>query len=63
MIWLFDAQTGAQISNPDCALNQDVAVVLLPSLGAFRTPKGLSIFGPAYAGIDAPYAWPGDGWN
>ncbi len=58
LICLFDIQTGAQISNPDCVQGQRVAVVLLPSPDAFRTPKGLSIFGPSYAGVNTPYAWP-----
>lgn len=59
LICLFDDQTGAQISNPDCVLNQAVTVLLLPAPEVFRTPKGLSIFGPKYAGIDRPYVWPG----
>lgn len=60
LICIFDRQTGAQISNPDCKAGQEVAVVLLPAPAVFRTPEGLEIFGPAYAGIDAPYKWPGD---
>ena len=58
LICLFDRDTGGQISNPDCAVDQNVSVVLLPSPEAFKTAKGLAIFGPNYAGIDQPYNWP-----
>jgi len=58
LICLFDRATGMQIPNPDCAQGQEVSVVLLPSPDVFRTERGLQIFGPAYAGVDAPYAWP-----
>ncbi len=59
LICLFDAETQDQISNPDCRVDQSVKVVLLPAPAVFRTEKGLSIFGPEYAGIDQPYTWPG----
>ncbi len=58
LICLFDRSQGAQISNPDCFEGQDVSVVLLPAPGIFRTRQGLEIFGPRYAGVDTPYAWP-----
>ena len=60
LICLFDRRANAQISNPDCRPGQAVSVALLPSPEIFRTDKGLSIFGPRYAGIEQPYAWPGD---
>ncbi len=59
LICVFDRATGAPVSNPDCRPSQDVSVVLLPAPEPFKTEKGLSIFGPAYAGVDAPYRWPG----
>ncbi len=59
LICIFDTRTQAPIANPDCAVAQSVTIVILPAPEAFRTPKGLKTFGPAYAGITEPYAWPG----
>ncbi len=58
LICLIDRRAGRQISNPDCHVGQAVSVVLLPAPEVFRTEQGLCIFGPGYAGVDAPYAWP-----
>lgn len=59
LICIIDKDAKAQVSNPDVEIDQSVSVVLLPSPAAFRTPKGLEIFGPKYAGIDHDYCWPG----
>ena len=58
LISLFDTDTGAPIANPDCSTDQNVSVVILPSPAPFLTQKGLSIFGPRYAGIDADFQSP-----
>ena len=58
LICLFDVNTGAPIPNPDVTDGQDIAVVILPSPEPFTSPRGLSIFGPAYAGVDAAYQSP-----
>jgi DUF917 family protein len=58
LICLFDTDSGAPIANPDCQSDQNVAVVILPAPEQFLTDKGLSIFGPRYAGIDATFRTP-----
>ncbi len=55
LICLFDIATGKPVSNPDVVKGQAVAVVLLPAPVEFTSAKALSVFGPAYAGIDADY--------
>ncbi|MDB2369167.1 DUF917 domain-containing protein [Octadecabacter sp.] len=58
LICLFDTKTGAPIANPDVKPNQSIQVVILPAPTAFTCEKGLSIFGPSYAGIDATFKSP-----
>jgi DUF917 family protein len=58
LICLFDTQTGTPVANPDVVEGQDIAVVILPAPDAFRSEKGLSIFGPAYAGVKASFVSP-----
>ncbi len=58
LICLFDMDNGALIANPDCHEGQRVGVVILPAPDPFLTEKGLSVFGPEYAGIDAHFHSP-----
>ncbi len=58
LICLFDSDSGAPIANPDCRAAQAISVVILPAPKQFLTDKGLSIFGPNYAGIDAAFRTP-----
>lgn len=58
LICLFDTKTGLPVANPDVVEGQEIAVVILPAPDAFRSEKGLSIFGPAYAGITASFVSP-----
>lgn len=58
LICLFDTATGLPSANPDVVKDQHIAVVILPAPAPFLSPKGLSIFGPGYAGIDAEYQSP-----
>ncbi len=58
LICLFDAQTGAPVANPDVTTDQQIAVVILPAPAPFTSPKGLSIFGPEYAGVSGAYRSP-----
>lgn len=55
IITVMDQTTGAVLTNPHVTQGQSVAVLVLPAPQIFTTPEGLAIFGPAYAGIDAPY--------
>lgn len=55
LICLFDISTDSPVSNPDVTTGQQLAVVLLPAPLEFTSPKALSVFGPAYAGIDSAY--------
>ncbi len=61
LICLFDQDAQAQISNPDAREGLHVSVVILPAPPLFRSAAGLEIFGPSYAGVDAPYRWRGEG--
>lgn len=55
LICLFDISNGRPVSNPDVIEGQPLSVVLLPAPVQFMSPKALSVFGPAYAGIDSEY--------
>lgn len=55
LICLFDTNTGHPVANPDVVKGQLVTVVLLPAPVQFKTEKALSVFGPAYAGIESDY--------
>lgn len=58
LICLFDTATGAPVANPDVRAGQGIAVVVLPAPRAFTSEKGLSVFGPRYAGVDASFTSP-----
>ena len=58
LICLFDTKTGAPVANPDVTPNQAIDVVILPAPVPFTSEKGLTIFGPSYAGIDAAFQSP-----
>ena len=55
MICLIDSDTGFPVTNPNYRSGQNVAVIILPAPAAFTTEKGLTAFGPGYAGLDQPY--------
>ncbi len=55
LICVFDTNTGHPVANPDVVQGQPLTVVLLPAPVEFTTDKALSVFGPAYAGIDSAY--------
>lgn len=58
LICLLDEATGLPVNNPNAYRGQKVAVVVLPAPSAFLTDKGLSVFGPTYAGVDEPFQSP-----
>jgi len=55
IITVLDMDTGDVVTNPNAKVHQSVAVIILPAPKLFLTPKGLEIFGPSYAGLDAPF--------
>lgn len=55
LICCLDMDTNTPITNPNVTYGTNVAIVVLPAPKEFVTEKGLNAFGPAYAGIDAPY--------
>ncbi|MEL6573216.1 MAG: DUF917 domain-containing protein [Pseudomonadota bacterium] len=55
VICLIDTLTGEVVQNPHFEQGQTVAVVILPAPKAFLTERGLSIFGPAYAGLSGKF--------
>ncbi|WP_068546966.1 DUF917 domain-containing protein [Thalassotalea crassostreae] len=55
LICCIDLSNGMPITNPNYQKGMEVAVIILPAPKEFTTEKGLSIFGPSYAGIDAEY--------
>jgi len=55
MICLIDLDTGMPVTNPNYHTGQNVAVVILPAPEPFTSPQGLSVFGPAYLGLDIAY--------
>jgi len=58
LICLFDTDTGAPLANPDCEEDRSIALVILPAPAPFLTLRGLSVFGPEYAGISASFTSP-----
>lgn len=58
LICLFDTETGMPVANPDVTPDQSIAVVILPAPEPFKSEKGLSIFGPTYAGVNADFKSP-----
>ncbi len=55
LICVIDTDTALPVTNPHFRTGQNVAVILLKAPAPFTTPRGLEIFGPAYAGLDSPY--------
>jgi hypothetical protein len=55
LICLFDTVTGQPVANPDVHKGQSLSVVTLPAPSPFVSEKGLSVFGPRYAGVTDPY--------
>ncbi len=55
LICCINTLTGDAITNPHYQQNMPVAVIILPAPKEFLTDKGLSVFGPRYAGIDQDY--------
>lgn len=55
LICLFDTGNGHPVANPDVVANQPLTVVLLPAPVQFTSAKALSVFGPAYGGIETDY--------
>ncbi|MFK7753156.1 MAG: DUF917 domain-containing protein [Sedimentitalea sp.] len=60
LICLIDTETGLPVSNPDYSTGMQVAVVILPAPAQFKTKPGLAAFGPAYVGLNQPFASPLD---
>ncbi|MEP5155283.1 DUF917 domain-containing protein [Planktotalea sp.] len=58
LICFFDRDTGAPVANPDVVKGQSIALVVLPAPAPFTSERGLSIFGPRYAGIEAQFNSP-----
>ena len=58
LICLFDTETGTPVANPDVTEAQNITVVVLPAPTPFTSPKGLSVFGPKYAGVNTPFVSP-----
>nr|WP_282447188.1 DUF917 family protein [Pseudoalteromonas sp. 2CM32C] len=55
LICCINTRTGTPVTNSNYELGMQVVVVILPAPKEFTGPKGLEIFGPRYAGVDAPY--------
>ena len=55
LICLLDARTGEPVLNPAAREGQEVAIIGFPAPAAWRTQKGLAIFGPGYVGVNRPY--------
>lgn len=55
IITLLDLDTGDVVTNPNVQKQQNVAVLVLPAPKPFLSQKGLEVFGPRYAGIDAQF--------
>ena len=55
LICLIDLDNGEPVTNPNLQTGANVAVVILPAPKEFTSEKGLSVFGPAYVGLDSPY--------
>jgi DUF917 family protein len=55
LICCIDMQSGNPITNPNLQNDMQIAVIILPAPKEFTSEKGLSIFGPRYAGVDADY--------
>jgi len=55
LIAVLETVTAEPVLNPEAAPGQAVSVLGFPAPGHWRTARGLSVFGPRYAGVDADY--------
>ena len=55
LICVLDLDNNVPVTNPHHKVDANLAVVILPAPKEFTGEKGLSVFGPAYAGIDQAY--------
>lgn len=55
LIAIVDSRTGAAVANPDFEVDQAVTVLGFRAPPIWRTPAGLSVFGPAHFGLNVPY--------
>lgn len=55
LICVLNMDAGEPLTNPNAVNNMNVAVVILPAPKEFTTEKALSVFGPAYIGLDCSY--------
>jgi len=55
MICVIDRDTHEPVTNPNYAIGQNLAVIILPAPEPFLSPKGLEAFGPRYLGLDSAY--------
>ena len=55
LICCFSGETGEPITNPHHELGRSVTVVGLPAAAAWRTDRGVAVFGPRQFGFDVDY--------
>lgn len=55
LVAILDEKSGEPVLNPAIPAGRQVAVLVFPAPAKWRTPRGLEVFGPRYAGVDAPY--------
>ena len=55
LICCIDSESGEPITNPNYSDGMAVTVIILPAPKEFTTTKGLSVFGPAYIGLELEY--------
>lgn len=55
IITVMDTDTGDVVTNPNATVGRKVAVLILPAPVVFQSARGLAVFGPSYAGINAPF--------
>jgi len=55
LIVLLHRDTGLPVINPAAREGDEVEVLAFKAPAAWRSPRGLAIFGPAYAGVPADY--------
>jgi DUF917 family protein len=55
LICVLDLDNNVPVTNPHHKVGANLAVMILPAPKEFTGEKGLSVFGPAYAGIDQAY--------
>ena len=55
MLIVVDRETGEPYANSAIAEGQHVAVIGLPAIDQFRSPKGIDILGPKHFGFDIEY--------